>query len=76
MSSKSELLCIATLAQPLFGEHRCDQIHLLGRRERREVVSIECVVIVFEPDDPDLHPAASQGSASALLRVGFALHAG
>jgi hypothetical protein len=69
------LLCISTCEDPLFGEHRPDHRHFLPRRECREILAVERILIVFEPDDPNLHAAASLGGAPSLVGIRLVVHA-
>jgi hypothetical protein len=51
ISSKSELLCIAALQEPLLGEPRPYHGHFIAWGERPEIFAIERLVIVFQPDE-------------------------
>lgn len=60
----------------MFGEHCTDHRHLLTWRERSEILTIDRIVIVVEPDDANLHAAASLGGAILRLGVRLVVHSG
>jgi hypothetical protein len=70
------LVCISTHQQPLLCEHLPNHCHLLAGRECGKILAVELIVIIFDPDNPDLHPPPSLGSTLLRLRIRFAFHIG